>query len=97
LSAVLSQDESYKDVCEELILEHQHYLYCKLEYRLLYSVVKNATIVHQQHKFFSNQKKEKKQLRNTKKKMGMAQPESNQPVPVKEESKVNISPRNLPK
>jgi hypothetical protein len=27
----------------------------------------------------------------------MAQPESNQPVPVKEESKVNISPRNFPK
>jgi hypothetical protein len=46
LSAVLSQDESYKDVCEELILEHQHYLYCKPEYRLLYSVVKQKENGH---------------------------------------------------
>ena len=95
LSAVLSQDESYKDVCEELILEHQHYLYCKPEYRLLYSVVKNATIVHQQHKFFQSDEG-KKAIEEYKKKMGLADAQPNQPVPEKGANKLNISPRNLP-
>jgi hypothetical protein len=59
MSEVLQRDEAYKDVCEELILEHQHYLYCKPEYRLMYTIVKNMTLIHSQHEYFKTEEGKK--------------------------------------
>ena len=93
LSQALGHDETYKDVYEELILEHQNYLYCKPEYRLLYCVVKNASLVHEQHKFFQTDEG-KKAIENYKKQIGLSQ---DQGLEEKEDQKdLNIAPRNIP-
>lgn len=95
LSQVLGKDDTYQDVCEELILEHQNYLYCKPEYRLMYCIVKNASLVHEQHKFFQTEEG-KKAIENYKKQMGIninMESDNKQDSPA---SNVNIAPRNIP-
>ena len=96
LSQVLSHDDTYKDVCEELILEHQNYLYCKPEYRLLYCIVKNASLVHEQHKFFQTEEG-KKVIDNYKKQMASNDPSyAGIPAAENKNEDLNIAPRNVP-
>ena len=49
LSKVLEQDDTYCDAVEEMVLENQHYLYTKSQYRLMYLIAKNAIKVHGAH------------------------------------------------
>ena len=49
LSQMLSNDQTYLDTVEELALEYQNYLYVQPQYRLMYSVLSSAYLVHSQH------------------------------------------------
>jgi len=49
LSDVLSKDQTYLDLVEEILLENQNQVYVKPQYRLLYCVLSSAYIVHNQH------------------------------------------------
>lgn len=49
LSQTLSNDPTFHDLLEELLLERQSYIYVKPEYRLLYVVLSSAYIVHSHH------------------------------------------------
>ena len=101
LRQVVSHDDTYKDVCEELILEHQNYLYCKPEYRLLYCVVKNGSLVHEQHNFFKTEEG-KKVIVTYKKQMQrdnqgpIEENVSLSPGGESKEKELNIAPRNIP-
>lgn len=89
LSQVLSKDNNYLDVTEELVLENQQYLYCKPEYRIAYSILKNATMVHAQHQFFKTEEG-KKVIEELKKNGGVPQSKLNQ-----DETELNIKPRDV--
>ena len=94
LSQVLSSDETYKDVCEELILEHQKYLYCKPEYRLAYSVLKTATSIHAQHEFFKTSEG-KKQIEQYKKSNNISIEEEIKVDKVEQSQNLNIAPKDI--
>lgn len=94
LSTVLSNDDTYKDVCEELILEHQHYLYCKPEYRLAYSIFKTATAVHSQHEFFKTPEG-KKEIEKLKQHYQSKEPVVDEQDPFEENPKIYNAPRDI--
>lgn len=57
LSQVLTNDQTYLDLVEELTLEHSNYFYVKPEYRLMYCVTSSAYIIHTQKIMLDNMKK----------------------------------------
>ena len=60
----------------------------------MYCIVKNASLVHEQHKFFQTEEG-KKVIDNYKKQMESGNQVSSSDVP-KENEDLNIAPRNVP-